>query len=87
VDQRCWVREPGGPDVSPYAAAARAEHLEGLPPTFLSVGALDLFLEKIWSMLVAYPAGVPTSCTVYPAHSTASIQGRRRSHSPLLVID
>ncbi len=32
-------QEPGGPDVSPYAAAARAEHLEGLPPT-LSAWAL-----------------------------------------------
>jgi acetyl esterase/lipase len=39
-------QDPGGPDVSPYAAAARAEHMEGLPPTFISVGALDLFLEE-----------------------------------------
>lgn len=39
-------REPGGEGVSPYAAAARAQHLEGLPSTFISVGALDLFLEE-----------------------------------------
>ena len=38
--------EPGGPAVSPYAAAARAKHLEGLPPTFIDVGALDLFVEE-----------------------------------------
>lgn len=37
---------PGGPDVSPYAAAARAQDLSGLPPTFISTGALDLFLEE-----------------------------------------
>jgi acetyl esterase/lipase len=36
-------QEPGGPDVSLYAAAARASHLEGLPPTFIGVGSLDLF--------------------------------------------
>jgi triacylglycerol lipase len=39
-------REPGGPDVSPYAAAARADDLSGLPPTFISTGGLDLLLEE-----------------------------------------
>jgi acetyl esterase/lipase len=29
-------QEPGAPDVSPYAAAARAQDLAGLPPTFIS---------------------------------------------------
>ncbi len=37
---------PGSPDVSPYAAAARAADLSRLPPTYLAVGALDLFLEE-----------------------------------------
>jgi acetyl esterase/lipase len=37
---------PGGAGVSPYAAAARAQDLTGLPRTFISVGALDLFLEE-----------------------------------------
>ena len=37
---------PGDPDVSPYAAAARAEELEGLPSSFIAVGALDLFAEE-----------------------------------------
>jgi acetyl esterase/lipase len=60
-------QEPGGPDVSPYAAAARAEHLEGLPPTFINVGSLDLFLEE--NMEYArrlMRAGVPTELHVYP---------------------
>lgn len=60
-------QEPGLPDVSPYAAAARAEHLEGLPATFLNVGALDLFLEedlKYARRLMR--AGVPTEMHVYP---------------------
>jgi acetyl esterase/lipase len=45
----------GGPDVSPYAAPARAEDLSGLPPTFVDVGSTDTFrsedvdyAERIW---------------------------------------
>ena len=60
-------QEPGGPDVSPYAAAARAEHLEGLPATFLYVGALDLFLEEdLEYARRLMRAGVPTELHVYP---------------------
>jgi acetyl esterase/lipase len=60
-------REPGGDEISPYAAAARATSLEGLPATFVSVGSLDLFLEEN----VAYAmrlteAGVPVELHVYP---------------------
>ena len=60
-------QEPGGPDISPYAAAARAEHLEGLPPTFISVGTLDLFLEEdLEYARRLIRAGVPTELHVYP---------------------
>lgn len=60
-------REPGGADVSPYAAAARAERLEGLPPTFISVGALDLFVEEDMEYARRLiRAGVPTELHVYP---------------------
>jgi len=37
---------PGSHGVSPYAAAARAVDLAGLPPTYIATGALDLFLEE-----------------------------------------
>jgi acetyl esterase/lipase len=58
---------PGGPDVSPYAAAARAENLAGLPPTYIVVGALDLFLEEdIEYARRLIRAGVPTELHVYP---------------------
>ena len=59
--------EPGGKNVSPYASAARAEMLEGLPPAFISVGALDLFLEEDveYARRLAR-AGVPTELHVYP---------------------
>jgi len=57
----------GGPGVSPYAAAARAEHLESLPSTFISVGALDLFLEEdLEYARRLMRAGVPTELHVYP---------------------
>jgi triacylglycerol lipase len=38
--------EPGGPDVSDAAVPARVADLTGLPPAFIVVGALDLFLEE-----------------------------------------
>lgn len=60
-------RDPGGPDTSCYAAATRAETLEGLPPAFISVGALDLFLdENIDYAKRLLSAGVPTEFHIYP---------------------
>ena len=38
--------EPGTADVPAEAVPARTVDLTGLPPTFISVGALDLFLEE-----------------------------------------
>jgi triacylglycerol lipase len=59
--------EPGGAGVSPYASAARVESVAGLPPTFISVGSLDLFAEEnldYASRLLR--AGIPTEVHVYP---------------------
>ncbi len=60
-------REPGSDGVSPYAAAARADDLAGLPPTFIMTGALDLFVDEdidYARRLIA--AGVPTELHVHP---------------------
>lgn len=58
--------EPGGPDVSIYAAPARASDLAGLPPTFIAVGALDLFVdEDIEFARRLIRSGVPTELHVY----------------------
>jgi acetyl esterase/lipase len=54
-------------DVPCYAAPARATDLSGLPPTFLSVGDLDLLLDE--NLDYAHrlmDAGVPTELHVYP---------------------
>ncbi|WP_434421190.1 alpha/beta hydrolase [Nannocystis pusilla] len=59
--------EPGGEEVSPYAAAGRASDLSGLPPTYIAVGALDLFLgEDVAYAQRLLRAGVPTELHVYP---------------------
>jgi len=43
----CLLKDKAGtPDVSPYAAPARAQNLKGLPPTYIEVGTLDLFREE-----------------------------------------
>ena len=39
--------ERGGPDVSPYAAPARAEDLSRLPPAFLDVGSAETFRDEV----------------------------------------
>lgn len=36
----------GGPDVSPYAAPARATDLSRLPPAFIDVGAAEIFRDE-----------------------------------------
>ena len=59
--------EPGGEDVSAYAAAFRATNLMGLPPVYIPVGELDLFLhENIAYAQRLLQAGVPTELHVYP---------------------
>lgn len=80
TDPRMWNRESnrlgwkaylgrdgGGADVSPYAAAARATDLTNLPPAYIPVGALDLFVdENIEYAQRLIQAGVPTELHVYP---------------------
>jgi len=56
-----------GKDASPYAAAARAEDVSGLPPAYICVGAEDLFRdEDIEYAQRLFAAGVPCDLAVYP---------------------
>ena len=57
----------GGPDVSPYAAPARATDLSGLPPAFLDVGNAETFRDEV----IAYAtrlslAGIQTELHMWP---------------------
>ena len=59
--------EPGSKGVSYHASASRATNLEGLPPTYIAVGDLDLFAQEdieYAGRLIA--AGIPTELHVYP---------------------
>ncbi|NGY03260.1 alpha/beta hydrolase [Solimonas terrae] len=57
---------PGSDAVSPYAAAARAAHLRGLPPTFICTGSLDLFVDENLEFAKRLMRdGVPTELHVF----------------------
>lgn len=80
VDPRVWSRasnlagwnaylsgNAGGDDVSPYAAPARATDLAGLPPAYINVGTLDLFVdESIAYAQALLAADVPVELHIYP---------------------
>ena len=80
TDGRTWNREAndagwnaylsgnaGGADVSPYAAPARATDVSGLPPAYINVGDLDLFVDEDVAYARAMSdAGVPVELHVYP---------------------
>ncbi len=84
---------PGGDDVSPYAAPARATDLSRLPPAYIATGALDLFVdEDVDYATRLIRAGVPVELHVYPggyhafdvfADGPVSQQARRDSHEAL----
>jgi len=58
--------EFGSDSVSPYAAAARATDLSGLPPAYVTVGTMDLFRdESINYAQRLMAAGIPTELEVY----------------------
>ncbi len=59
--------EPGSDGVPAEAAPARADDLSGLPPTFISVGSLDLFLDEDVELARRLArAGVPVELHVLP---------------------
>ncbi len=54
----------GGPDVSLYAAPARATDLSGLPPTFIDVGSAETFRDEC----VAFASGLWRSGGIAELH-------------------
>jgi len=70
-DEFAWASYLGGFDESgamaKYASAVRVSNLEGLPPTFIAVGALDLYLDQdLEYARRLIHAGVATEVHVYP---------------------
>lgn len=75
----------GGPDVSPYAAPARAHDLAGLPPALISVGSAEIFRDeaigyasRIWSAggdaELHVWSGAFHGCDVFAPHAAVSRQ-------------
>lgn len=68
-----WGWYLGGNDADEYAAPARAQDLSGLPPTFIDVGAVDMFRdEDIAFANRLMQAGVPTELHINPGSYHAS---------------
>ncbi len=73
----------GTASVSPYAAPARATHLEGLPPTFVCVGTAEIFRDeacdfasRLWASgvnaeLHVWP-GAFHPCDIFASHTAIS---------------
>ncbi|MBD2843652.1 alpha/beta hydrolase fold domain-containing protein [Paenibacillus sp. IB182496] len=61
--------EPGQDEVSEYYVPARASSLSGLPPTYISIGSIDLFIDEAlrFAKQLAYD-GVPVELHVYPGY-------------------
>ena len=56
-----------GTQASPYASPARAKDVSGLPKTFMTVGAVDLFRDEVIDYAQRLMAvGVPTQLAVFP---------------------
>jgi acetyl esterase/lipase len=79
---------PGGPNVPRSAVPARVADLRGLPPTFIGVGSIDLFVdEDIEYARRLIASGVPTELLVVPGafhgfDSTAGENRRRQAVQP-----
>lgn len=63
----CRAAYLGSDETSPYASAARATDLSGLPPAYIAVGSLDLFVDECLAYTARLTrAGVPVELIVYP---------------------
>jgi acetyl esterase/lipase len=68
-----WSWFLGGKPADGYAAPSRAIDLEGLPPTFIDVGEMDLFRDEDIAFVARLTqAGVPTEFHLYPGAYHAS---------------
>lgn len=76
VDHRVWNRSAnlaaweaylGGNEASAYSSPAICDDLSGLPPAYISVGTLDMFMDEDVEYATALNrAGVPCELRVYP---------------------
>ena len=84
----------GGPDVSPYAAPARATDLSGLPPAFIDVGSAETFRDedvayasRIWQAggvaeLHVWPGGFHGFAAMAPQAALSKAAAAQRLAAP-----
>jgi len=73
ANSEAWEWYLAGQPADQYAAPARAENLEGLPPTFIDVGEVDLFRDEDMEFASRLTrVGVPTEFHLYPGAYHAS---------------
>jgi acetyl esterase/lipase len=59
--------ESGSDSVSPYAAPARVASVEGLPPTYIEIGTLDIFRDEVLSFASRIAAAnIEVEVHIYP---------------------
>ncbi|MFD0678380.1 MULTISPECIES: alpha/beta hydrolase fold domain-containing protein [unclassified Paenibacillus] len=86
--------EPGHEKVSEYYVPARAKSLAGLPPTYISIGSIDLFIDEVllFTKQLVFD-GVLVELHVYPGYhhlspmfpdAHFSIEGTKSSEWALL---
>lgn len=80
--------EPGGEDVSPYAAPARATDLSGLPPAFVTTCQYDPLRDEglEYARRLAH-AGVPVELRLYPGTFHGSSLVESASISRRMIAD
>ncbi|KAE8380097.1 Alpha/Beta hydrolase protein [Aspergillus bertholletiae] len=60
-------KDVGTDRVSQYAAPARAESVEGLPPMYMDCGQLDIFVQENTEYVLRFvKAGIPVEYHLYP---------------------
>jgi acetyl esterase/lipase len=80
---------PGSPDVSPYAAPARAAELSGLPPAYLSVMEFDPPRDEgIAYAQALLAADVPVELHLFPGtfHGAAIVRRERAEEIAVLAV-
>lgn len=67
ANQAAWAAYLGGGQPTAYSSPSIAEDLRNLPPAYINVGTLDMFLDEDVAYAIAlHRAGVPCELHVYP---------------------
>ncbi len=67
ANELAWAAYLGGAEPTPYSSPSTAGDLSNLPPAYINVGTVDMFLdEDVAYAMALHRAGVPVELHVYP---------------------